>query len=261
MGYLFFLSFTGWNLAKAGSDVFVGLRNYLELFSDTRFLHSIKVTVKFIIFPISIQLILGLCFALLINKIKWGSTAIKSLFVLPLVIPPVLVGVLFRILFTPQLGGIDYLFDMVGLPSIDWLSYPSSAFWAVVIAAVWEWTPFVLLMYLSAIESLPSEPFEAAKIDGATVYQVLLYITLPLLKPTTYVILFFRIIEALAIFPLIFFMTSGGPAEATEPTNFYAYVTAFDYLKLGYASSMIVLFFCLIIAFNLYFVRGIIRKM
>jgi ABC-type sugar transport system permease subunit len=159
------------------------------------------------------------------------------------------------------LGGIDYLSDIFGLPSVDWLSYPSTAFWAVVIAAVWEWTPFVTLMYLATLEGLPQEPFEAARIDGASIFQILRHVTLPLLRPTTYVILFFRIIEALAIFPLIFVMTSGGPAEATEPTNYYAFISAFDYLKIGYASSMIVLFFALIIAFNLYFVKGILQKM
>jgi len=259
--YLFYLSFTGWNLVKPRSNTLVGIRNYLELFSERRFLHSLQVTAKFIVIPVSIQMVLGLFLALLVNTIVRGSTAIKSLFILPLVIPPVLAGVMFRILYTPRLGGLDFLFEILGIPSIDWLSYPNSAFWAVVIAAVWEWTPFVMLMFLAALENLPKEPFEAARIDGASIFQTLRYITLPLLRPTAYVIVYFRIIEALGIFPLIFVMTSGGPAEATQPTNFYAYVTAFDYLKIGYAASIMVVFFCLIFAFNLYFVRGIIRKM
>ena len=261
VAYLFYLSCTGWNLLRPGSNTLIGVSNYVRLFSERRFLHSLLVTAQFIAIPVTLQMFFGLFVALLVNSIVRGSTVTKSLFILPLVVPPVLVGLIFRILYTPRLGGLDFLFDILGLPSIDWLSYPASAFWAVVIAAVWEWTPFVMLMFIAALESFPQEPFEAARIDGASMYQTFRYVTLPLLRPTVYVILYFRIIEALGIFPLIFVMTSGGPAGATEPTNFYSYVTAFDYLKIGYAASMMVVFFGLIVAFNLYFMRGIIRRM
>jgi ABC-type sugar transport system permease subunit len=159
------------------------------------------------------------------------------------------------------LGGFGWVADILGLPSIDWLSHPSAAYWAVIMAAVWVWTPYVILMYSAALESLPKEPFEAAKIDGASIFQTLYHVTLPLLKPVTYIILFFRILEAMAIFPIIYTMTSGGPAQATEPTNYLVFQNAFHYYKIGYAAAMMLVFFVLLIIFNLFFVRGIIKRM
>ena len=259
---LIYISFTGLKLTNlVGTLSFSGVENYVELLSDQRFLHSMWVTIKFIPVQVVIQMILGLFIALLLNSIKWGSTVIKSLFVIPLVVPPVLVGLIFRVLCTPQLGGFGWVADMLGLPSIDWLSHPSAAFWAVIMAAVWVWTPYVILMYSAALESLPKEPFEAAKIDGASIFQTLYHVTLPLLKPVTYIILFFRILEAMAIFPIIYTMTSGGPAQATEPTNYLVFQNAFHYYKIGYAAAMMLVFFVLLIIFNLFFVRGIIKRM
>lgn len=259
---LIYISFTGLKLTNlAGTFSLIGFYNYIQLLSDQRFLHSMWITIKFITIQVSIQLVLGLIIALLLNSIKKGSTVIKSLFVIPLVVPPVLVGLIFRVLCTPQLGGFGWVSDMMGLPAIDWLSIPSAAFWAVTMAAVWVWTPYVILMYSAALESLPKEPFEAAKIDGASIFQTLYYVTLPLLKPVTYIVIFFRILEAMAIFPIIYTMTSGGPAQATEPTNYLVFQNAFHYYKIGYAAAMMLVFFGLLIIFNLFFVRGIIKRM
>ncbi len=260
--FLIYISFTGLKLTNIGGTLsLTGLDNFIQLLSDQRFLNSMWVTIKFITIQVVIQLVLGLFIALLINNIKWGATIIKSLFVVPLVVPPVLVGLIFRVLSTPQLGGFGWISDILGLPSIDWLSSPSAAFWAVIMAAVWVWTPYVILMYSAALESLPKEPFEAAKIDGASTLQTLYHVTLPLLKPVTYIVLFFRILEAMAIFPIIYTMTSGGPAQATEPTNYLVFQNAFHYYKIGYAAAMMLVFFGLLIIFNLFFVRGIIKKL
>lgn len=260
--FLVYISFTGLKLTNIeGTFSLIGLDNFIQLLSDKRFLHSMWVTVKFIVFQVLIQLVLGLFIALLINNIKRGATLIKSLFVIPLVVPPVLVGLIFRVLCTPQLGGFGWVADVLGLPMIDWLSHPGAAFWAVIMAAVWVWTPYVILMYTAALESLPKEPFEAAKIDGASPFQTFFYVTLPLLKPVTYIVIFFRILEAMAIFPIIYTMTSGGPAQATEPTNYLVFQNAFHYYKIGYAAAMMLVFFGLLIIFNLYFVRGIIKKL
>jgi ABC-type sugar transport system permease subunit len=260
--FLIYISFTGLKLTNIGGTFsLIGLDNFIQLLSDQRFLNSMWVTVKFITIQVAIQLVLGLFIALLLNNIKRGATIIKSLFVVPLVVPPVLVGLIFRVLCTPQLGGFGWVSDIVGLPAIDWLSSPSAAFWAVIMAAVWVWTPYVILMYSAALESLPKEPFEAAKIDGASTFQTLYHVTLPLLKPVTYIVIFFRILEAMAIFPIIYTMTSGGPAQATEPTNYLVFQNAFHYYKIGYAAAMMLVFFGLLIIFNLFFVRGIIKKL
>jgi multiple sugar transport system permease protein len=260
--FLIYISFTGLKLTNlSGTFSLTGLTNYIQLVTDQRFLHSMWVTIKFIVFQVTIQLVLGFLIALLINSIQKGSTIIKSLFVIPLVVPPVLVGLIFRVLCTPQLGGIGWVLDILGLPAIDWLSSPTAAFWAVIMAAVWVWTPYVILMYSAALETMPKEPFEAAKIDGASFFQMTYYITLPLLKPITYIVVFFRILEAMAIFPIIYTMTSGGPAQATEPTNYLVFQNAFHYYKIGYAASMMLVFFALLIIFNLFFVRGIIKRM
>lgn len=256
---LFLLSLFEWSFSAAVSSPFVGMANYVRLFSDERFLNSVLVTIKFIVIPVPIQIALGLFLALLLNRELKGSNIIRSVFLIPMVIPPIIVGLCFRILYHPKLGPMSYYLSLVGIRAPAWFTHTNTAVAAIVIAVVWEWIPFCMLIFLAALESFPKDPYEAAIVDGASWVQMFWYITLPFLKPVMYVVLVFRIIESLAIFPIIFITTGGGPGSATEPTNFYAYVTAFQYLEMSYGATMLIIFFAILLTFAIYFLTRVTK--
>lgn len=237
------LSLTSLSYRSANPSEFIGIQNYARLFTDERFLNSISTSIILIVIPVATQLILGFGLAIVMNeKLPWMGW-LRLVFVAPMVLPPIVMGLMWRILFTPQLGGVNYFLSLVGIEGPNWLSDPTFALLAVIIAAVWGWTPFVGLMFLASIQTFPTDIYEAAVIDGTSWVQSIRFITLPLLKPTIFVVGVFRVIEALAIFPIIFILTNGGPAGATETVNFYGYVSGFNFLRIGYASAIMVFFF------------------
>ncbi len=225
----------------------IGLQNFSRLLDDERFLHSLPVSVLFIIVPVVIQLILGFIVAVIMNEKLPGMRWLRFVFVAPMVLPPIVMGLIWRILFTPQLGGVNYFLSLAGIDGPGWLTDPSWAMVAIVVVAVWGWTPFMGLMFLAAMQSFPEELYEAAVIDGATWVQSVRYMTFPLLKPAITFIGILRSIEALGIFPIIYIVTNGGPAGATETVNFYGYVSGFNHLRVGYASAIIVVYFVLLL--------------
>jgi len=255
----FYLSLTSWNLIQPGSQKFVGIRNYLTMASDSRFWNSLKISFYYIIVPVSVQIILGFLWALALRPRLKGTYIIRTLLLIPMVIPPVIVGLTWKVLFTPNLGGINYYLKVINIKGPDWLNQPFTAQIAVLTAAVWEWTPFVMLLLLAAMENLPSDVMEAATIDGVTKIQMVRYVIFPLIKPVMIIALLFRIMDALGILPLVFVMTKGGPASATEIINFYAYMSGFVYYKIGYATSLITVLFAIIFALNWYFLNAIVK--
>lgn len=241
------LSLTSLSYRSANPSRFIGIQNYVRLFSDERFLNSIPISIILIVVPVAAQLILGFIIAVIMKEKLPGMGWLRLLFVAPMVLPPIVMGLMWRILFTPQLGGVNYFLSLVGITGPNWLSDPTYALLAVIMAAVWGWTPFVGLMFLTSMQSFPVDIYEAAVIDGASWTKSVRYITLPLLKPTIFVVGVFRVIEALAIFPIIFILTNGGPAGATETVNFYGYVSGFNFLRIGYASAIMVFFFMMLL--------------
>jgi multiple sugar transport system permease protein len=157
-----------------------------------------------------------------------------------MVLPPVVVGVLWKAFLIRGIGGLDYFLEQLHLPTPGLLETANGALIALILTVTWEWTPFVMLLLLAGLESLPEEPFEAARVDGASGWQVLRYVTLPLLRPTILVVLLFRIVESTKVFPVIFTITGGGPGQATENMDFYAYLVGFRYFDLGYAAALLV---------------------
>jgi multiple sugar transport system permease protein len=244
------ISFTSFNISNPSQSVFVGLENYLNLFFDGRFLNSVRVTLLFILYPVAFQMLLGLALALALHENLPGTKWVKAFFIIPMIFPPVVIGMTWKVFLTPQLGGLNYFLGLFGVHGPDWLAAPSSALWAVIIAAVWASTPFVTLMYYATLGTIPESNFEAAAIEGASWWQTIRYVSLPFLKTITKVIVIFRVLEALAIFPIIFVLTGGGPAGATEPINLYAYFTGFNYLKVDYAATLIVVFFSFLLAIS-----------
>jgi multiple sugar transport system permease protein len=256
--YMFVTSLTPWNLARPDSFRFVGLDNYTEVLADGRFWNSIWVQLRITVFSVSFQLLLGLLLAL---YLYWNSLPIfaylRSIFIVPMVIPPVVAALIWRILFTPSVSILDWALKTLNLPHPAWLSDPSLALPAIIIADIWEWTPFCLLLLLAGLQALPEEPMEAARIDGASRWGLFRHILWPLLQPTFAVVVLFRVIDSIRAFPLIYVMTEGGPGFATEATNFYAYREGFTYSDVGYSSAMVVIMFFITLAVTLLIPRVI----
>ena len=238
--FLFSTSLTPLNLARPATwwDFGAPLANFLELLSDHRFINSLGIQVRLSIFTVGFQLLLGLGAALLLNSRLRFVEAIRSLFIIPMVLPPIVVAIMWKVLFTPDISVLNWALGVMGLPQPAWLAHPKLALPAIIIADIWEWFPFTLLMLLAALQMMPSEPLEAARIDGANAWQVFRHVVLPLLRPAMVVTVLFRLIESVKAFPLIFVMTGGGPGTVTEVTNYYAFLQGFTYSLIGYSAAI-----------------------
>lgn len=238
--FLLATSLTPLNLAKPASLRFIGLENFQELTVDGRFWNSLAVQARLSFWDVTLQLLLGLGLAVLLNSRLRFLDLIRSAFIIPMVLPPVVVALNWLLFFTPNVSVLNWILGLLQLPQPVWLMDANLALWAIIIADVWEWTPFVLLMVLAALQMMPEEPLEAARIDGASGLQVFRYITLPLLRPVLLVAGLFRFIDSVKAFPQIYIMTRGGPGNVTEATNFYAFLEGFSYSYIGYSSAIIV---------------------
>ena len=247
--YIIITSLTGWDLTRPGSFQFVGVRNYLNLFiKDARFWNSILVQIRLTLYTVPFEMSVGLAVALYLKnnfKAKWLVALSRSVFLIPMVIPPIVAAVIWKILFTPPVSILNYLITTIGLDQLAWLGDPKLALVAIAIAQIWEFFPFCFLLFYAALMSLPNEPYEAAEVDGASFWQSFRYLTIPMLRPTISIVFLFRLVDSLKAFPLIYGMTEGGPGFVTEPPNYYAFVEAFSYSQIGYSSSMIVILFSL----------------
>lgn len=251
-----YFSLTSWNLGVPGSNRFTGIANYVSMFLDPSFLHATWVTFLYVIIPVPLQIGLGLGLGLLLHQEARPIKLSRPIFTIPMVIPPVVVGVIWKMMFMPKMGGLDQVSSIFGYRFPDLLSTPLGALASIIMAVIWEWTPFVTLMVLAALESLPDEPFEAARIDGASGMQTFIYVTLPLLRPILLTATLLRIIGSLEVFPVVYSMTGGGPGAATEPINFYAFRRGFEYFEVGYASAIALFIFLFVAIFGGFFLRA-----
>jgi multiple sugar transport system permease protein len=238
--FLLLTSLTPLDLAKPATwwDLSRPFANFLELPGDGRFVNSLGVQLRLSCFTVTLQLGLGLVIAMLLNRRGRFLEAIRALFIVPMVLPPIVVAIIWKVLFTPDISVLNWLLGLVGLPQPAWLADPKLALPAIIVADVWEWFPFTMLMLLAALQMMPDEPLEAARIDGAGSWQVFRHIVLPLLRPAIVVTALFRLIESVKAFPLIFLMTGGGPGTVTEATNYYAYLQGFNYSLIGFSAAI-----------------------
>jgi multiple sugar transport system permease protein len=255
--FLFSTSLTPLNLARPATwwDFSAPLANFVELLDDHRFLNSLGVQLRLSVFTVGFQLLLGLAAALLLNSRLRFLEALRALFIIPMVLPPIVVAIMWKVLFTPDISVLNWVLGLLGLPQPAWLAHPSLALPAIIIADVWEWFPFTLLMLLAALQMIPAEPLEAARIDGAGAWQVFRHVVLPLLRPAIVVTVLFRLIESVKAFPLIFVMTGGGPGTVTEATNYYAFLQGFNYSLIGYSAAISVVVLASVLAIS-YFIVG-----
>jgi multiple sugar transport system permease protein len=253
--FLVATSFTPLDLTRPGSFRLEGIGNYRELLRDDRFWNSVWVQARLSFWTVLLQLLVGLGLARLLNTRIRGVEAVRAAFIVPMVLPPVVAALTWKILFTPDVSVLNWLLGLAGLPQPAWLTDSSLALWAIIVADVWQWFPFVFLAVLAALQMMPEEPLEAAVIDGASRWQVFRHVELPLLKPVLLVVGLFRLIDSMKAFPLIFIMTGGGPGVATEPTNYFAYLQGFSYTLIGFSSAITVVLLAATFALSLSIMR------
>ncbi len=253
LGYSFFISFHKFFL-QFGLGKWVELKNYVNAFGNAEFLISMKNTFVLTFSVVTIEFLLALGLALILNRedLKFRHVYIIILMI-PVMIPPIAVGLIWRLLLHPDLGIVNYLMGLVGLPKLGWLGDPNLAMPTVIAVDVWHETALILIILLAGLTSLDRTPFEAAKVDGASAIQTFFNITLPMLSPVILVALLIRMIAAIKTYDLIYILTRGGPGFRTETMSYYVYMMAFRKMSMGDASAMsfilllIILFFCVIL--------------
>lgn len=248
--WAFIYSLTSLSLTSSEPFSFRGLKNYHELMKhDQQFSYSLLKTAIFTGIVVSWELVFGMCLAVFVNREFKGKRWFTTLFTLPTMIAPVAVGLIWRFILIPTYGIGMYYLNLFGFFSSKTIfSGKFSAFAAIAIIDIWQWTPFIFLIMLAGLTSLPKEPFEAAAIDGASRRQIFFKVTLPLLKPMIFIAVLLRSIDAFKIFDKIFILTQGGPGNATELISMYTYRLNFLFWHLGYGAAAVVVVYLFVLA-------------
>jgi multiple sugar transport system permease protein len=241
LAYSFYLSFQNFDLSVGPEHEFVGMKNYTEgIFRDPRFLGSVWNTAVIIAPSLVLELLLGLGIAMLLSRVLHGRPIITALLAIPAMVSPVMAAMAWRMMFGVKYGAINNLGRQLGLLDVyfDWFSSPFISIVAVVLVEVWHNTPFMMLVLLAGLQSIPQELYEAARVDGANPWQRFWSITLPLLKFTMVVGVMIRLIDLTKLFGLIFVLTYGGPGGSTETVAFTTYLAGFKDFRMSYAAAL-----------------------
>lgn len=248
-------SFTDWQLITKPDPDFVGLENYIKPWSDERWLGAMWHTVFYAVASVLGQFVLGLGTALLFNRSFAGKSFYRSLWMMPMISMSVAVSLVWILFFDNAYGVLNYGLGNIGIDPIEWTTSPQWALPSLIMVGIWHYTPFMTLILLSGLQSLPNDPFEAARIDGASRWQMLWHITLPLLKAHIMVALILRSIFAIKEFDTFLAITEGGPNYASETMNLNIYFNAFEYQYMGQAAAKGIIFFAVIACIQLVLVR------
>ncbi len=246
--YTFVLSFHSWRMSANIPWKFVGLDNYVELFSDSRFPNAVLRTFIFALIALAFEIVLGMVIAIYLDRVFFGKNFVKTAFLLPMVATPVAIGMVWKLIYEPNIGILNTIIRNMNGPKIDWLGDSGKALYSLVVVDVWQWTPFVMLIISAGLTSIPLELFEAAMVDGASGIKIVFKVTLPLLRPTIYTAVLLRLIDVLKTFDIIYSMTQGGPGFATETMNILSFRQAFEFLQFGEASATLIIFFVIVMA-------------
>jgi multiple sugar transport system permease protein len=251
--YLLVTSLTPFQLVNPGSstDFSAPLRNYRLLPGDPRFINSLIVQAKLSFWGVLSQVLLGTLLALLLHTRSRFVEFARTFFLIPMVLPPIVVGVIWKLIYTPDISPLFYAAGLLNVTMPSLTSSVDFALTAIIIADTWEWLPFTFLMVLAALQTIPEEHSEAALMDGAGRIQIFFHVTLPFIVPILTVSAMFRLIDSVKAFPLIFLLTGGGPGSVTEVTNYYAYLLAFDFNEIGYSSAVTIVMLMLVVVMSL----------
>jgi|ERR1700752_3883898 len=226
--------------SETANGVSIGLHNFYRLASDGFFFTSLVHTLVFTTAALTLEFSIGLGLALLLNQHIRDRGLFRALLLVPMMLPTVVVGVVWRLMLNSNFGAINGALKQLGINTeqLTWTASPGLAFASVILVDVWQWTPFVFLVLLAGLQAIPQEPYEAALIDGSTRWQTFRHVTLPLLRPAILIVLLLRTMDLLRVFDQIFILTEGGPGFATETISLYIYRTAFRFSEFGYAVAM-----------------------
>jgi multiple sugar transport system permease protein len=257
--YLLATSFTQLSLTRPETqwDFSQPLESYRQLLSDSRLHNSVWVQVKLSFWTVLLQLLIGLLLALLLNMRTRLIEALRTVFLIPMVLPPIVVAIIWKVIYTPDISPMHGIFRALGWNVPALITDPDWALTSIIIADTWEWFPFTMLMVLAALQMMPQELLDAAKVDGASPWQLTRYITLPFIRGVLLVAGLFRLIDSIKAFPLIFILTDGGPGNLTEVTNYYSYLQAFNFSFLGFSSAITVALLAATIALSWLIVRAV----
>ncbi|BAS28172.1 carbohydrate ABC transporter permease [Limnochorda pilosa] len=249
--YALGVSLTRWNLLSLWLPrTWLGLGNYLQVLQDEVFLTSLGNTLLFITASVGLEFLIGFGIALLTSGQSRPMKIVRPILLVPMMLPPVVVGVLWRMLWHTKYGLVNHVIGFFGGSSIPWLASPTYAKIAVVLSDVWEWTPFFVLVLVAALQAVPQEPYEVAQIDGATRWQIFRFVTWPLLRPMVAIAVALRAMDAAKVFDLIYVLTQGGPGLSTEVTTLFIYKQGLKFFEVGYASAGAWVYLAFILAFS-----------
>lgn len=234
----FVLSLYDWFVG--GRPLFIGVENYQRALGDQRFWNGLRNTFYFTLLAVPLQLVIGLGIAILFNRDFPGKGLTRTIILLPMVATPVAIALIWALMFNPSLGVLNYFLESLGLPRLLWVAQSSLALPSLVLVDVWQWSPMIALILLAALQGVPIEHYEAARIDGANAWQSFWHITIPGIRSAIVVALILRSIDALKTFDIIYVITEGGPGTASETLNVYAFKTGFQFFHIGYAATLLI---------------------
>ena len=247
--YTLWMSAFDWTIGSTAH--YVGLGNYEKLFTNQRFGEAVLHTFYFTALAVAAPLVLGTAAAMIFHREFPFRGMLRGIFIMPMMATPVAVALVWTMMFHPQQGVLNYLLSLIGLPPSLWVYSPTVVIPSLVLVEVWHWTPLVMLIVLGGLAALPTEPYESARLDGASEWQLFRFITLPLVAPFILVAAVIRTIDALKTFDTIYVITGGGPGTASETINLYLYLQAFAFYNIGTASAVVVVFFVIVLALAL----------
>lgn len=243
--FSFYLSFQKWNMFS-GEATFVGLDNYTRMFESAEFWMVLKNTAIYTIGTIPLNMALSLGIAYVLNKKLVGKKFLRTAFFAPVIIAPVAAAVIWRWLYDPNFGLVNYFIDILGFDSVNWLNEPTAAMFALIIMGVWKTFGINMVLFSAGLQGIPESYYEAAELDGAGKLAKFWHITVPMLAPTTFFIMIMSMISSFQVFDLVYVLTSGGPLGSTKVLVFYVYEYAFKFFEMGYASAISYFLFALL---------------
>jgi multiple sugar transport system permease protein len=253
--YTFGLSFSNWNLTSGAPFRFVGLASYARVLGEPRFLAAFARTFLFTAIAVAAETVLGTAAALVLHRSFPGKGLVKLLLLLPLVATPVAIGIAWNLFYDPTIGLANHVLRLLGLPALKWVYDAGSVIPSLALVDVWQWTPMITLIVLAGLAAIPAEPYESARVDGASAAQTFWRITLPMVLPTVFTAMILRSVDALKTFDIIYAMTGGGPGYASETLNIMGFKYSFEYFRLGQASVILVFLFLVVLGVSLGIVR------
>jgi len=250
-----YVSLSAWTIG--GEHTLIGFGNYESILSDVTYLTSLENTVLFALITTFLEYVLGFGVAHLVNGVTRGQRPIRLTVLLPMLLTPIVVGFIWKMMLDPSFGPIDNVLGHLGLADINWLSSPMPAFMGIVLADTWEWTPFMFLILFAGLRSLPTEPFESARVDGASPWRIFWDLTFPMMLPASAAAILLRSVESFKLFDIVYLITAGGPGAATSTVSLEAYFTGLRAGDLGSAAAMTIILLVIVIAVTMTFLQVI----